>query len=148
MDLRAIIPVCATGTRSQRARATALSIALAVSALADGTGCARHRAGSDAEPAASTAPAFLVVYNFNWLPVRVAAVRSGVRYNLGTFTSVNGTTVPLPHALFAGSGFVRFVFTLVGSYEVFAPDPIAVEPGSVIEWTIEAQLHHSSVLVR
>lgn len=86
------------------------------------------------------------ITNRNWNNVRVFVQRSGSRVRLGTVTSHKTVDFEVTPAQLGGSGYVRVVVEVIGSFERIATEEVRIQPGLVIEWTIENALQYSSMV--
>lgn len=113
--------------------------------------CGVRDAGMERGVAGQPAPTggvTLSVENHNWSDVVVYAVRSGMRYRLGTVTSMQRAELAVPPALTVADGDLRLLLDPIGSRNVFVTDPILVAPGDQVLFSVENHLPLSSWMVR
>ena len=88
------------------------------------------------------------VQNNNWHDIKLYVVRSGgSRMRLGTITSMASRSYTLPQRMVAFGSDIRIVAELIGSSSRHSTHLVRVEPGLVIEWTIENVLNNSTIFV-
>jgi hypothetical protein len=121
---------------------------LATGAIVLLTGACASASGAGGELAETTRPTTTVeVVNHNWQDITVYAVRPGSRVRLGTVTSLTKETFSLPRSVVATNGTVQLLAAPVGSTQTYRSDPILVNPGDRVEWTLQNQLPLSSYRV-
>jgi hypothetical protein len=84
------------------------------------------------------------VANHNWLDVVIYAVSYGTRQRLGTVTTGFEQSFKLPSSFVVQSGSFFLEAHPVGTNEIHRSDPIMVNPGSRVIWSLENQLSLSS----
>jgi hypothetical protein len=87
------------------------------------------------------------VMNHNWMDVVIYAVSSGTKIRLGSVTTGLIQRFRLPRSMNAQSGDFHLEAHMVGSNEVLRSDPILVNPGGRVIWSLENQLALSSYRV-
>lgn len=87
------------------------------------------------------------VTNHNWMDMNVYALRGGTRIRLGTVTTGTTQRFKLPSVLNVHVGDLRLMADPIGSGQQFHSDPILVEPGTRLRWSLENQLALSSFMV-
>lgn len=127
-------------TRGPRMAGIALAAVLALAACA-------HRAPYATEDFARDAGVRVEVANHNWMDLTIYAVSSGNRMRLGTVTTGSVQRYAVPRSLNIRSGDFRLEAHPVGSSEVHRSDPILVNPGGIVFWSLENQLGLSSLRV-
>lgn len=63
-------------------------------------------------------------------------------------TSQNSEVFELPRSALASDRDIVFIADPIGSVVAFVSDPVLVQPGDQVRWTIQNRLRHSSVFVR
>ncbi len=130
---------------SDKRRGTTLNVVLlAILCL----GC--HNRTADGSPApvdAARADITLLVRNHHWLDINVYMMRGNVRQRLGTVTGASEKTFNIPWARLVGQAGLRLIADPVGQIGELGEEVNAVNPGSVVEWTIEGGMRSSSVSV-
>jgi hypothetical protein len=127
-------------TTSPRIACLALAATLALSACA-------HQARYATEDGAPTSAVAVEVANHNWLDVVVYAISGGNRVRLGSVTTGLEGRFRLPRSMVVQSGNLFLEAHLVGSNQMYRSDPIMVNPGSRVIWSLENQLGLSSYRV-
>jgi hypothetical protein len=84
------------------------------------------------------------VSNNNWMDIVIYAMSGGNRVRLGIVTTGLDQRFTLPKSMNVQTGNLFLEAHPVGSNEVFRSDPIMVNPGSRILWSLENQLTLSS----
>lgn len=127
-----------------RARGTTLIPAVAILL----TACA-SAGGSESEPPvrAGEGEAVVRVQNLNWSTVHVYVLAGGQRHSLGMVTSTGEETFAIPRGAFATSRELVFLADPVGNVVAYMSDPVLVQPGDRVEWTIHNNLSQSSISV-
>jgi hypothetical protein len=123
--------------RTARTALLALTAALGMSA------CASHPQYASEDSAAERAIG-VEVTNHNWMDVVVYAVNSGSRVRLGSVTTGLTQRFRLPKSINVAAGQFYLEAHMVGSNEMFKSDPIVVNPGGRVIWSLENQLALSS----
>ncbi len=87
----------------------------------------------------------LSVINHHWLDVTVYVAHGGERTRIGTVTASSNERFVLSGRLLGATREVYLIGHAVGSLEVIRTEILVVQPGQVIEWTLENPLRRSSV---
>lgn len=112
------------------------------------SGCAAVRGGDDEQPSPRETDVTVEVVNQNWQDMHVYVLASGQRRSLGMVTSQNSEVFELPRSALASDRDIVFIADPIGSVVAFVSDPVLVQPGDQVRWTIQNRLRHSSVFVR
>lgn len=88
------------------------------------------------------------VKNNSWSAIHVYVVASGQWESLGVVASQNTADYAVSRSRLGGRGEIRLVADPIGSTQGYFSDPILVEPGDRVEWTLQNNLSLSSVFVR
>lgn len=114
-----------------------------------GVGCASSRAGagSAGEPSPDPDTAVLEVHNRNWQDMHIYVLAGGQRWSLGMVTSQSERTFDVPDGVFGSAGDIIFLADPVGSVIALHSDPVLLEPGDRVQWTLQNRLSHSSLFV-
>ena len=99
------------------------------------------------EVARNNAATQVQVTNHNWMDMTVYAMREGHRVRLGTVTSQTVDRFQLPRGFDLGAGMLRLEADPIGSNDTFTSEPISVQMGSVVNWTIENHIALSSYYI-
>ena len=110
-------------------------------------GCGHGGAEFDERPAPQD-PVTLEVKNLNWQDVTVYVYRAGSEQRLGLVTSMKTRSFVIPRNLYRTSGQLQFMVKPIGSGERQFSEPLNVEPGWIIVWTVEQRLKYSRIMVR
>ena len=114
--------------------------------LSTATSCA-PAGSSAAAPSSIDAPIVVEVGNRNWSDVVVYAVRSGMRWRLGTVASMSEMTFRVPESAGLTTGSMRLMVDPIGSSNGFATEPISVMPGQRVRFNVEASLQLSNIMI-
>jgi hypothetical protein len=116
--------------------------------LLTATACA-HSGGGEAKPEIRETgiPAYVEVRNQHALPMEVYAFASGITQRLGTVHPGMSGRFTIPQNLI-GNGSVRFEARPSGGGQPFRSGETLLEPGSVVDFEIAAQLFNSTVTRR
>ena len=116
--------------------------------LLTATACA-HSGGGEAKPEIRETgiPAYVEVRNQHALPMEVYAFASGITQRLGTVLPGMSGRFTIPQNLI-GNGSVRFEARPSGGGQPFRSGETLLEPGSVVDFEIAAQLFNSTVTRR
>ena len=80
------------------------------------------------------------VVNYNLSTVRVLVIRAGARYRLGMVATNGSSTFKIAESLLPDGARIQVVAEVIGGSGRVATDEIRVQPGLVIQWTIETRL--------
>jgi hypothetical protein len=131
----------------------AVAIGMLLSACASGAGDTRSAASPRAMANASATSsrearaATVVVENRNWSDMTVYAVHGGMRYRLGTVTSMSTARFRLPERALVSTQGVQLVADPIGSSSGYVSQGVQVYPGQQVAFTIQNHLAISSVAV-
>lgn len=107
------------------------------------------RQPGEAGPGSEEKPGITVeVENLAWKNIHVYAISGSSWTSLGVLSSQDEETYELPRGFVGGRREIRLAADPVGSNQAYISDPIQVEPGDVVGWTIQDNLALSSVFVR
>lgn len=109
-------------------------------------GCASLTGGRSAAASAGDGVS-VVVTNDNWQDATIYAVGVGPSVRLGTVTSMKTERFRVPPGAM-GPGTVQLRAELLGSSAARTTDPIMIQPGEAVYWTIQNYLPLSSYAVR
>lgn len=95
-------------------------------------------------------PVELKVENHDLQDVTLYVEHDGIRSRLALATAAKDAVLYLPTRLIGAMGTIRLIARPIGGgrsgmTEGFASDPITVQPGQKIVWTLESGLQRSSV---
>ncbi|MDB4949587.1 MAG: hypothetical protein JWM27_2236 [Gemmatimonadetes bacterium] len=124
----------------------ALTVATGLS-LAACAGNATPADGPRTLPANDRENTFVSVENRSWSDMNVYAVEGGMRYRLGTVTSMNTTRLRLPVRTGAFTHDVQLIAVPIGAGEQFVSPSMQVSYGQRLAFTIQNHLAISSVAV-
>lgn len=88
------------------------------------------------------------VRNNAWNAIHVYVVMGGQWESLGMVSSQTSSDYTIPRGMMGGRDEIRLVADPIGSNRGYFSDPILVEPGDLVEWTLQNNLNLSSVFVR
>ena len=127
-----------------------LAVRLAVlfsALLAAAPGCGLF-SGRDPAPNGSAihAEVSVEVENHNWNDITIYLMTGGLPHRLGMVTALSNASFAFPsHRLNTGSGVRLRALPVAG--RPFTSEPILVQPGQAIMWTLENDLDTSSLSV-
>ena len=87
------------------------------------------------------------VINDNWQDITVYAVRAGYRRRLGTVNSFTSRVLTLPPTLLIPSDDLRLIADPIGSRGVYVSEPLVVNAGDVVEWTVRNNIRLSNIFI-
>ena len=122
----------------------AIRLVLALAALMSSTpGCGFF---SSRHPAPARSEVAVEVENHNWNDITIYLMAGGLPYRLGMVTAFSNATFAFPsQRLLTGSGLRLRALPVAG--QPFTSEPILVQPGQAITWTLENDLDRSSFTV-
>lgn len=110
------------------------------------TGCSSARYASYGG-AGGDRPIEVEVTNNNWMDMTVYAMRGSARFRLGTVTTGETRRFDLPRVMNVNAGEMRLMADPVGSQREYQSQPVIVEPGTRVRWSLENHLALSSFSV-
>lgn len=111
--------------------------------------CAAAGAGSaPADRPAEARATVLEVENLNWQDMHIYVLAGGQRWSIGQVTSLSQRAFELPDGVFGAGRDIVFLADPVGSVVAYHSDPVLLEPGDRVEWTLQNRLSQSSLFVR
>ncbi len=84
------------------------------------------------------------IVNYHLSNVRVLVTRAGSRYRLGIVATNGSSTFEIAESLLPDGARIQVVAEVIGGSGRVATDEIRVQPGLVIQWTIETRLSQSN----
>ena len=84
------------------------------------------------------------IMNYNLSTVRILVIRAGARYRLGMVATNGSSTFKIAESLLPDGARIQVVAEVIGGSGRVATDEIRVQPGLVIQWTIETRLSQSN----
>lgn len=113
------------------------------------TGCGLFsRQPEEPSPGAADGPQITVqVQNLAWKNIHVYVISGANWRSMGVLSSQGEETYRLPRDLTDPRQEIRLAADPVGSRHAFISDPVLVEPGDRVKWTIQDNLALSSVFV-
>lgn len=125
--------------------------ALLVATVALVASCSAFQRGPEDGPPPRTYdshPVTVRVQNYAWATMHVYAV-VGTRWeSLGQLGSQVTETYEISPGLLGTSQEIRLAADPVGRVEAYFSDPIFLQPGDEVEWTLQNNLALSSVIIR
>lgn len=116
--------------------------------VAFAVGCALNQPPAEEEPiAVRPGGAVLVVRNRSWSTMHLYLLVAGQRFSLGMVTSQSERSFEIPPTAFANERDLVFMADPVGSVLAYVSDPILVQPGNRVRWTLQKRLSQSSVFI-
>lgn len=123
----------------------ALTVTLGACASAGNRGHAARVAAGDVTSSFDAVP--VRVSNHNWMDVVVYAMHSGIRFRLGTVTSMSTQVLTIPNGIISQIDGVQLVADPIGSDDSYISEPIMTGPGDAIEFNVEDRLAISNYSV-
>ena len=142
--MRAIRAACPTGTvRAMRtARIVGLSLLVALTLL----GCRKRDAETRPAPDPNT-PVPVEIESHFMGDVTIYLVRGSLRQRLGMVTALGTAEFTFPWRWLSQSGSSRLMAYPVAGARAQLSEPLILQPGQWIKWTLEASLDRSSMAV-
>lgn len=125
------------------------SLALALAALSPAHAWAQTTSppAKTEESAKRPPPSELVVENNNWLDVHVYLVRDGMTMSLGFMNGPGKAKFELPSIATLPGAPLQFLVVPIGGAESHLTPQVNINPGDVVELTVQNDLALSSVVV-
>ncbi len=84
------------------------------------------------------------IANYHLSNVRILVTRAGARYRLGIVATNGSSTFKIAESLLPDGARIQVVAGVIGGSGRVATDEIRVQPGLIIQWTIETRLSQSN----
>ena len=123
-------------------RAVGLSLLMALTVL----GCRKRDAETRPAPDPNTPVPFQIENHFMG-DVTIYLVRGSLRQRLGMVTALGSAEYTFPWRWLSQSGTSRLMAYPVAGARAQLSDPLILQPGQGIKWTLEADLDRSSMAV-
>lgn len=123
-----------------RTRPILLSLMLAGLILA-----CRHKGEPSVAPDPDT-PVLVEVQNHFQGDVVIYLLRGSQRERLGMVTALGNSVYTFPYRRLGSSGSSRLLAYPIAGAESYASDPLYIQPGQSLKWTLEAELSRSSLV--
>jgi hypothetical protein len=124
------------------ARAIGLSLLVALTVL----GCRKRDAETSPAPDPNT-PVPVEIENHFMGDVTIYLVRGSLRQRLGMVTALSTAEFTFPWRWLSQSGSSRLLAYPIAGARAQLSEPLIVQPGQWIKWTLEADLNRSSLAV-
>jgi len=124
------------------ARTVGLSLLVLLAAF----GCRKRDAAVSPAPDPNT-PVPVEIENHFMGDVTIYLVRGNLRQRLGMVTALGTATYSFPWRWLSQSGSSRLMAYPVAGARVHMSDPLILQPGQWIKWTLQADLDRSSMAV-
>lgn len=109
-------------------------------------GCSHHASpGRGPPPSEANADIPLEITNHNWLDIVISVVHDGQTTRVGTAYGTSSARLALPARLLGQGREIRLVGHPIGGSGSVITEPVVVQPGQSIEWTLESDLQRSSI---
>ncbi len=105
------------------------------------------RGGASLPGAAPSEGWSLTVVNHHWLDVSIVVMSDDQRSHLGTVSATQTQTYELPARMIATGRVIRLEANPIGATRILRTDPLLVQPGQRVEWTLETGLERSMVAI-
>lgn len=140
------------GGRIPRAAALLVALALALAGCASGGGGSEQESSPRADGfdrgSYHDNPLRVRVENQNWRTISVRVVAGGQVDFLGQLASQQTRTYEVPASVMGSREEIRLLADPVGGSQGTLTDPILVQPGDLVEWTLTQPLIHSHIFVK
>jgi len=124
----------------------ARSLGLCLLVLLMAAGCRKRDAAVSPAPDPNT-PVPVEIENHFMGDVTIYLVRGNLRQRLGMVTALGTATYSFPWRWLSQSGSSRLMAYPVAGARVHMSDPLILQPGQWIKWTLQADLDRSSMAV-
>ena len=104
-----------------------------------------EQAGQTTATDANT-PVLVEIENHFQGDVVIYLVRGNQRERLGMVTALGGTSFTFPYRRLGTSGSSRLLAYPIAGASAWASDPLYIQPGQSLKWTLEAELSRSSLV--
>jgi len=116
-------------------------------ALAAVTGGCHSRSSSDRVAPDPNAPVPVEVESHYWGDVVIYLVHGSARQRLGLVTAMGTATFTFPYRRLSPGGSTRLYAYPIAGARGLTSEPLNVQPGQTINWTLEGDLDRSSLTV-
>ena len=125
-----------------RTMRTALWILLAAGAV----DACRHRGEPTLAPDPNT-PVLVEVENHYHGDVVIYLLRDSQRERLGLVTALGNSAFTFPYGRIGSSGSTRLVAYPIAGSAAYPSDPLYIQAGQSVKWTLEGDLNRSNLVV-
>jgi hypothetical protein len=91
-------------------------------------------------------PVLVEIENHFQGDVVIYLMRANQRERLGMVTALGGTSFTFPYRRLGTSGSSRLLAYPIAGASAWASDPLYIQPGQSLKWTLEAELSRSSLV--
>jgi hypothetical protein len=120
----------------------ALWILLAAGAV----GACRHKGEATVAPDPNT-PVLVEVENHYHGDVVIYLLRGSQRERLGLVTALGNSAFTFPYGRIGSSGSTRLVAYPIAGSAAYPSDPLYIQAGQSVKWTLEGDLNRSNLVV-
>ena len=107
-------------------------------------GCAHHGMSSGQDQAPSRdVPVSVEVENHNWSDMVIYLDRGNLSQRLGTVGTLHTAVFTFPFLQLGTTGSARLRADPIGNMTSFSSEPINIQPGQSLRWTIENDIDRS-----
>jgi hypothetical protein len=124
----------------------ARKVGLSLLVLLMAAGCRKRDAEVSPAPDPNT-PVPVEIENHFMGDVTIYLVRGNLRQRIGMVTALGSATFSFPWRWLSQSGSSRLMAYPVAGARVHMSDPLILQPGQWIKWTLQADLDRSSMAV-
>jgi hypothetical protein len=107
-------------------------------------GC-RHRGEPTVAPDPDT-PVLVEIESHYQGDVVIYLLRGSARERLGMVSGLSGAAFTFPYRRLGSSGSSRLLAYPIAGASAYASDPLYIQPGQSLKWTLEADLSRSSLV--
>jgi len=90
----------------------------------------------------------LVLHNRNYLDVNIFVQHDGQASRVGTVTGSSSTAVEVPGWMMGEGGLVRLIAEPIGDNSRYVTDAVLIQPGQLVELTVESVIARSNYSVQ
>lgn len=106
--------------------------------------CVGKRSNTAIDPARES---YVAVTNNHWLDVVVYAVRSNVRFRLGTVRGLSEGTLPLKRSVVGAGDNIQLLVAPIGSSRYHVTDYVSFGPDMWIDFKVQSPLNLSTLSI-
>ena len=109
--------------------------------------CRHHQKDADASAAPDLNTPVLVEVDSHFQgDVVIYLLRSGQRERLGMVSGLGNAAFTFPYRKLGNSGSTRLLAYPIAGSAAYASDPLYIQPGQSLKWTLEADLSRSNLV--
>ena len=105
----------------------------------------RHQDDSTSTAPDPNTPVLVEIESHFQGDVVIYLLRGGQRERLGMVSGLSGAAFTFPYRKLGSSGSTRLLAYPIAGAEAYASDPLYIQPGQSLKWTLEADLSRSNL---